>query len=31
MALGGATTHIEFCFVHPATDIPAALARRKER
>jgi dihydropyrimidinase len=31
MAFGGTTTHIDFCFVHPATDIPAALARRKER
>jgi dihydropyrimidinase len=31
MAFGGTTTHIDFCFVHPATDIPTALARRKER
>src|SRR5580658_10121764 len=29
MAFGGTTTHIDFCFVHPATDIPNALARRK--
>jgi dihydropyrimidinase len=31
MAFGGTTTHIDFCFVHPATNIPVALARRKER
>jgi dihydroorotase-like cyclic amidohydrolase len=31
MAFGGVTTHIDFCFVHPATDIPTALARRAER
>ena len=31
MAFGGTTTHIDFCFVHPATDIPTALARRAER
>jgi dihydropyrimidinase len=31
MAFGGTTTHLDFCFVHPATDIPTALARRKER
>src|ERR1700693_6517312 len=31
MAFGGTTTHIDFCFVHPATDIRTALARRAER
>ena len=31
MAFGGTTTHLDFCFVHPATDIETALARRKER
>src|SRR5579872_759750 len=31
MAFGGVTTHIDFCFVHPATDIPTALVRRAER
>jgi dihydropyrimidinase len=31
MAFGGVTTHIDFVFVHPATDIPTALARRLER
>jgi dihydropyrimidinase len=31
MAFGGTTTHIDFCFVHPRTDIPTALARRQER
>lgn len=31
MAFGGTTTHIDFCFVHPATDISTALARRKQR
>ncbi|MGH7931541.1 MAG: amidohydrolase family protein [Candidatus Binataceae bacterium] len=31
MAFGGTTTHVDFCFVHPATDIPTALARRVER
>src|SRR5579885_3270314 len=31
MAFGGTTTHIDFCFVHPATDIPTALGRRLER
>ena len=31
MAFGGTTTHIDFCFVHPATDIPTALGRRAER
>ncbi|MGA2409126.1 MAG: dihydropyrimidinase, partial [Candidatus Binataceae bacterium] len=30
MAFGGTTTHLDFCFVHPATDIETALARRKE-
>jgi dihydropyrimidinase len=31
MAFGGVTTHIDFVFVHPATDIPTALRRRLER
>jgi dihydropyrimidinase len=31
MAFGGTTTHLDFCFVHPATDIPSALARRVKR
>src|SRR5260370_24801473 len=31
MAFGGTTTHIDFCFVHPATDIPTAVPRRAER
>ncbi|MGH7841820.1 MAG: dihydroorotase [Steroidobacteraceae bacterium] len=31
MAFGGVTTHLDFVFVHPATDIPTALARRLER
>ncbi|HJU29165.1 MAG TPA: amidohydrolase family protein [Candidatus Binataceae bacterium] len=31
MAFGGVTTHIDFVFVHPATDIPTALTRRLER
>src|SRR5215472_8790616 len=31
MAFGGVTTHIDFVFVHPATDIPTALGRRLER
>ncbi|MGH8012653.1 MAG: amidohydrolase family protein, partial [Candidatus Binataceae bacterium] len=28
---GGTTTHVDFVWVHPATDIPTALARRQER
>jgi dihydropyrimidinase len=31
MAFGGVTTHIDFVFVHPATDVPTALARRLAR
>ena len=31
MAFGGVTTHLDFAFVHPATDIPTALARRLAR
>jgi dihydropyrimidinase len=31
MAFGGVTTHLDFVFVHPATDVPTALARRLER
>jgi dihydropyrimidinase len=31
MAFGGVTTHIDFVFVHPATDIPTALERRVTR
>src|SRR5271166_3673799 len=31
MAFGGTTTHIDFCLVHPATDIPTALQRRAAR
>src|SRR3989442_2297632 len=30
MAFGGVTTHLDFVFVHPATDIPTALGRRLE-
>src|SRR5579863_4722338 len=26
MAFGGTTTHLDFCFVNPALDIPGALA-----
>src|ERR1700684_3712283 len=28
MAFGGVTTHIDFVFVHPKTDIPAAIEQR---
>ena len=31
MAFGGTTTHIDFCFVHPKTDIPSALEQRRKR
>jgi len=31
MAFGGVTTHVDFVFVHPATDIPTALGRRLSR
>ncbi|HVA68863.1 MAG TPA: amidohydrolase family protein [Candidatus Binataceae bacterium] len=31
MAFGGTTTHIDFCFVHPATDVHTAITRRAER
>ncbi|HVA79328.1 MAG TPA: amidohydrolase family protein [Candidatus Binataceae bacterium] len=31
MAFGGTTTHLDFCFVHPAIDIPKALAQRLGR
>ncbi|HZP46858.1 MAG TPA: amidohydrolase family protein [Candidatus Binataceae bacterium] len=31
MAFGGVTTHLDFVFVHPATDIQTALNRRLER
>ncbi len=31
MAFGGVTTHIDFVFVHPATDIATALQRRRDR
>jgi dihydropyrimidinase len=31
MAFGGVATHLDFVFVHPATDIPTALNRRLER
>ena len=31
MLFGGVTTHLDFVFVHPATDIPAALERRTRR
>jgi dihydropyrimidinase len=31
MAFGGVTTHIDFCWVHPATDVQTALQRRMER
>jgi dihydropyrimidinase len=31
MAFGGTTTHLDFCFVGPSVDIPAALARRTAR
>jgi len=28
MAFGGTTTHLDFCFANPATDIAGAIARR---
>lgn len=31
MAFGGTTTHIDFCFVHPKTDIPSAIEQRRKR
>jgi dihydropyrimidinase len=31
MAFGGVTTHLDFVFVHPATNIPTALERRRAR
>jgi len=31
MAFGGVTTHLDFVFVHPGTDIATALSRRLER
>src|SRR5260370_35764659 len=31
MAVGGVTTHIDFCWVHPATDVQTALQRRMGR
>jgi dihydropyrimidinase len=31
MAFGGTTTHLDFCFVRPTTDIQGALARREQR
>ena len=31
MAFGGTTTHIDFCFVHPKTDISAAIEQRRKR
>jgi dihydropyrimidinase len=31
MPFGGTTTYVDFAWVHPATDIPTALARRKAR
>jgi len=31
MAWGGVTTHLDFVFVHPATDVATALQRRLER
>src|SRR5260370_42299661 len=31
MAFGGVTTHLDFVFVHSATDIPAAFGRTLER
>jgi dihydropyrimidinase len=31
MACGGTTTHIDFCYVRPGTDIPAALEQRTAR
>jgi dihydropyrimidinase len=31
MACGGTTTHVDFCFVRPGTDIPAAIEARVAR
>jgi dihydropyrimidinase len=31
MACGGTTTHVDFCFVRPETDIPAAIEARLSR
>jgi dihydropyrimidinase len=31
MAFGGTTTHLDFCFVHPRTDIPSAIEQRSKR
>lgn len=31
MAYGGTTTHIDFCYVRPGTDIPTALEQRAAR
>src|SRR3990170_3996809 len=31
MACGGTTTHIDFCFVRPGTEIPDAIAQRRAR
>ncbi len=31
MAFGGTTTHVDFCFVRPGTDVPAAIEQRAAR
>ncbi len=31
MACGGTTTHINFCFVRPGTEIPEAIEQRRAR
>ncbi|MFQ5830766.1 MAG: amidohydrolase family protein [Candidatus Methylomirabilia bacterium] len=31
MAFGGTTTHIDFCFVRPGTDLPTAIEKRSAR
>jgi len=31
MAFGGTTTHVDFCFVRPGTDIPVAIEQRAAR
>ncbi|MBI4591325.1 MAG: amidohydrolase family protein [Candidatus Rokubacteria bacterium] len=31
MAFGGTTTHVDFCFVRPGTDLPTAIEQRTAR
>ena len=31
MAFGGTTTHVDFCFVRPGSDLPAAIEQRAAR